>query len=377
MTNPPTVPRVPAITSLFLLCLIFSFYPVAAQGGAPSANGASPLSAPLIAAPLDLSRSDVRSLAVHPRDPDLVAAGTAGGRVALSRDGGRTWAAAGSGTPFHGWVVGTLRFDPLRSHRLWAGAWGVWGSGMVAVSDDLGATWNRRQGDLPPEPVYDLVAVEEGDTTVLYAGLLSGVWRSGDGGATWRHLTAGNPEIHHVSSLWVGSGSHGDGTLIAGTWRRAYRSDDGGASWQGIFAGMELDSEVFRLRSRPGSPGELWAATCGWLYRSPDLGGRWVRFKEGLPERRTPALEVLGDGRVLAGTIAGLYVSADGGASWQRRTAAELVVRAISFDPRRPGRILLATEGRGVWRSDDGGRRFEPSSRPAGAAHVLAPLAAR
>lgn len=315
---------------------------------------------------LPLWGGDVRSLAVHPEDPDLLVAGTSAGHVYLSRDGGRSWASAGVPVPFNGWVVGTLRFDPHHPRRLWAGLWGVWGSGLLAVSDDLGATWRERRGSgadrLPPEPVYDLALVSD-VPDLLYAGTLSGVWVSRDAGQRWSHLTTAYPEVHHVSSLLVHPEGAGSETLLAGTWRRAYRSDDGGLTWHGVFSGMVLDSEVFQLRPVPGRAGELWASTCGWVYHSTDLGERWTRFQEGLPERRTPSFAVLEDGRLLAGTIAGLYVSGDRGRSWQRRTDPGLSIRAIAHDSRRPARIVLATEGAGVWISTDGGSSFEPSSR--------------
>jgi hypothetical protein len=79
---------------------------------------------------------------------------------------------------------------------------------------------------------------------------------------------------------------------------------------------MVLDSEVFTLTPIPGKPGEIWATTCGWVYRTLDRGGRWERFKDGFEERRTPSFAALPDGRLLAGTVAGLHVSADGGRTW-------------------------------------------------------------
>lgn len=288
--------------------------------------------------------------------------------------------------PFAGWVVGTLRFDPHHPRRLWAALWGVWGSGLVAVSDDLGMTWRERRGRapespstdsstvLPAEPVYDLVP-DPTEPDVVYAGGRSGVWWTQDGGRSWRHLTASYPEIHHVSSLLILPADSSSRTLLAGTWRRAYRSDDGGSTWRGVFTGMQLDSEVFQLRPVPGQTSELWASTCGWVYRSENLGESWTRFQDGLPERRTPAFAVLEDGRLAAGTIAGLYLSEDGGHHWRRRTDPELSIRAIAYDPRRPERVLLGTEGAGVWRSEDGGKVFELSSQGMAAVRVAAVLA--
>jgi photosystem II stability/assembly factor-like uncharacterized protein len=318
---------------------------------------------------LPLWGGDVRSLAIHPDDPDRVFAGTSAGQLYESRDGGRSWADAGSPLPFPGWLVSALRFDPNRPKegggaRLWVSLQGVWGGGHVAFSDDLGKTWVSRAAGLPEEPVYTLALVP-GREGRLYAGTLSGVWGTEDGGGSWRRLTGELPQAQKVTSLLVDPTQ--PDTVIAGTWRQAYRSDDGGKTWAGVFDGMVLDSEVFSLTPIPERPGEIWATTCGWVYRTLDRGGKWERFKEGFEERRTPSFAALPDGRMLAGTVAGLHVSTDGGVTWKRIGDPALSIQAIAWHPKRPDRIFLGTEGSGVWVSSDGlssgeAASFHPSS---------------
>ena len=325
---------------------------------------AAPASASLPAAaddwqPLPLWGGDIRAIALHPDDPDVVLAGSSAGQLWLSRDGGRVWADAGAALPFPGWVVGDLRFDPNRSSRLWVSLWGIWGSGHVAYSDDLGKSWVARGGGLPDEPVYTLALVP-GREGHLYAGTLSGVWGSQDGGGSWRRLTGELAEMQKVTSLLVDADQ--PDTVIAGTWRRAYRSDDAGKTWAGVFEGMVLDSEVFSLTPIPERPGEIWATTCGWVYRTLDRGGRWERFKEGFVERRTPAFAALPNGKLLAGTVGGLHASTDGGATWKLAGDPALAMYEIAYHPARPERVFLATEGSGVWISDDGATTFRPSS---------------
>jgi hypothetical protein len=259
-------------------------------------------------------------------------------------------------------VVGALRFDPNRGAeqpRLWVALWGIWGSGQVAYSDDLGKTWVARSGGLPDEPVYTLALVP-GREGRIYAGTLSGVWATDDGGGSWARLTGELPEVQKVTSLYVDAVQ--PDTVIAGTWRRAYKSDDGGRSWAGVFEGMVLDSEVFSLTPIPERPGEIWATTCGWVYRTLDRGGKWERFKEGFVERRTPAFAALPDGKLLAGTVGGLHASTDGGTTWKLVGDPALAIHQIVFHPTRPERVFLATEGSGVWVSDDGAATFRPSS---------------
>ena len=84
---------------------------------------------------------------------------------------------------------------------------------------------------------------------------------------------------------------------------------------------MVLDSEVFSIQPVPGRAGELWASTCGWVYRGSGFGERWERVKTGFEERRTPSLLVLSPERILAGTVAGLHVSIDGGRSFRRTSS--------------------------------------------------------
>ncbi len=303
---------------------------------------------------------DVRTLAFQPDNPDVVFAGTTGGQVYVSHNGGRTWANAGPHLPFAGWVVSSLKFDPNRPSRLWVALRGIWGGGSIASSDDFGKTWNARAGGLPSEePIYAL-ALTPGHEGRIYAGTLSGVFGTEDGGGSWHRLTADVPAMQKVTSLLVDP-DHTD-SVIAGTWRQAYKSDDAGKTWAGVFNGMVLDSEVFSLVPVPGKPGEIWASTCGWVYRTQDSGGKWERTKEGFDERRTTSFAALPNGRLLAGTVAGLHISDDGGKTFHRVGDPGISVQSIAYHPEHPERVVFGTEGSGVWISDDGGSTLRPAS---------------
>ncbi|MDY7095602.1 MAG: hypothetical protein SX243_21710 [Acidobacteriota bacterium] len=305
--------------------------------------------------------ADVRSLAVDPQDGLTVIAGTSGGQVYRTTDGGESWQDAGAAVPFPGWVLGTLTFDPNQRGRVWAGLWALWGNdGFVAYSDDLGTTWTVRREGLPQEAVYDLALVP-GRPGKLVAALPSGVWGSEDDGHSWQYLSPDMPQLVNASSLLVDP--FDPDTIYAGTWRRAYRSDDGGASWKEIFEGMVLDSDVFTLQPVLSRPGEIWAATCGWVYRSENRGGRWQRHQEGMDERRTQSFLVLPDGALLAGTVAGLYRSENGGQSWRRTSREDLAISALARGKGDGGPLYVATEGSGVWVSFDDGRTLRRANR--------------
>ena len=319
--------------------------------------------------PVPLYGADIRSLVFDPANPERAFAGTSAGHIYLSDDGGTSFRNAGVEIPFPSWVVGTLLFDENRPGRLWAGLWGIWGGGRVAFSDDSGATWTVRPGSASGEAQVYALATVPGVPDRLFAGTRAGVELSDDAGLTFRPVGRDLAGLIHVSSLHVDR--QRPQVVVAGTWRQAYRSEDGGRTWRGVFDGMILDSEVFSLHAAADRPGELWASTCGWVYRGDRLGDKWTRFQAGLTERRTPSFAVLPGERLLAGTVAGAFLSTDRGASFRRTTPESLAVLAIAYHPARPDRILIGTEGAGIWSSTDAGESFR--ARPVAMRNLRVP----
>lgn len=125
------------------------------------------------------------------------------------------------------------------------------------------------------------------------------------------------------------------------------------------------------LVATPGKVGLLWLQVGGDVYRSTDAGDSWNRATRGIdirryglgrgaPESRWPALYAIAtlDGRT------GIYRSTDGGGRWSRINDDDhqwgLRLRMISGDPRRFGRVYVATDGRGIQYGDPtnlGGRK--------------------
>src|SRR5215210_2634264 len=147
---------------LILLTVLLSATPLAAQWRRANLYGA-----------------DVRALIIDPARPDTLYVGTSGGEVYVSTDAAKTWRNPRGGVPFPGYVVDNLVLD--RTGRLWAAAWGLWGGSSIAVSDDGGATWQRRDAGLEEQSIR-AIAVHPHDADFVIAGGLTGVWRSTDSG---------------------------------------------------------------------------------------------------------------------------------------------------------------------------------------------------
>ncbi|MFA6958815.1 MAG: hypothetical protein WC538_23335 [Thermoanaerobaculia bacterium] len=299
--------------------------------------------------------ADVRSLVIDPSNPDTLFAGTSLGEVYVSTDGAATWRDPRGSNPFPEYVVDNLLID--RDGKLWAACWGLWGGGVIAVSGDGGKSWSRRDAGLEDFSPRAL-ALDPADARHLIVGGLTGIHQTFDGGITWTKISS----QENVESLAIDPRS--PKRIYAGTWRQLFRSNDGGQTWELASKGMVLDTDVFTIVIDPKDPDHLWASTCGWVYNSKNGGDQWTRQRDGFDNRRMHVIEIdpTDPKRVFAGSVAGLYMTANSGKSWTRITDDTKVVNAIGMVAARPARIVLATEGDGIYVSTDQGATFHRSS---------------
>jgi photosystem II stability/assembly factor-like uncharacterized protein len=299
--------------------------------------------------------ADVRALIIDPSEPDTFYLGTSGGEVYVSTNGAKSWTNPYHGTPFPGYIVDNLTVD--RDGRLWAACWGLWGGGVIAVSNDRGHTWTRRDAGLEDFSVR-AITVDERDANFVLVGGLTGVYRSTDAGATWEKIS----DQENVESLAVDPRSHD--RIYVGTWRQGQRTEDGGKTWKLINNGMVLDTDMFQILVERDDPDSVWVSTCGWVYNSADRGDKWTRYRDGFNNRRIHDIEVDPCNRdaVYAGSVGGLYRSDDRGKSWYAVSSEDLVINSIAMHPQRPGRVVIGVEGDGVYVSDDDAKSFARSS---------------
>src|SRR5438094_885432 len=298
--------------------------------------------------------ADVRALVIDPSHPDTLFLGTSGGEVYVSNNSAKSWQNPRNSVPFPGYVVDSLVID--RNGRLWAACWGLWGGGVIAVSDDGGKSWARRDEGLQDFSVR-AIAVDPHDADFLIAGGLTGVYRTCNAGQSWEKIS----DQENVESVAIDPRTHD--RLFVGTWRQGYRSDDGGKNWALINNGMVLDTDMFSITIDSNNPDNMWVATCGWVYNTKNSGDNWTRYKDGFNNRRVHDVELDPCDRdaLYAGTVAGLYRSNDAGKTWYVVSDEELVVNTIALHPQRPNRIILGVESDGIYISDDGGKSFARS----------------
>ena len=298
--------------------------------------------------------------------------------------GGRTKAAAGI---------------PDRPSVFYVGAvnGGVW------KTDDYGRTWRPIFDDQPTGSV-GAVAIAPSNPDVIYVGSgeglqrpdLStgdGIYKSTDGGATWRHLglrqgrqipqIAVDPRDPNRLFVAVLGSPYGPGPE-----RGLFRSTDGGESFQKVLYRDEdtgavdvvLDPKdartvyavLWESRQAPWENGVFSGPGSG-LYKSTDGGDTWRPLAKGLPTFADDGLGRIGitvapsDPRRLFATVdakrnGGLYRSDDAGESWARINADPRVSERgsdfaeVKVHPTDPDTVFTASVV--TWKSTDGGKTF-------------------
>jgi photosystem II stability/assembly factor-like uncharacterized protein len=255
---------------------------------------------------------------------------------------------------------------PLTASRLYAGTWG----GGVFRSTDGGLSWEERPQGLGLPYVYAVEAAP-GDPNIVYAGTFysnNGVYKSTDGGDTWFEVSTGLEGSNRVIFSLAVDPTVPD-RVYAGTWDGVFKSTDGGASWRattGLPVEGEEGTEVMALAINPQFPQILYAGTYGQgIYKSTDSGETWFPINSGLPPEAF-VFDVLVDPQqpdiVYVATSNRVYKSENSGATWRvlDRGMPQEAVRALSFDPTDPRRVFAGTHSRGVYWSMDRGEHWAP-----------------
>ena len=308
---------------------------------------------------------DARSLAYDPHNPDHVFLGTSTGSVFISTDGGQTWSYSvhlGSGDDY---ALDHIVIDPRNPAVIFVSAWNVRDhkSGEIFRSRDGGNTWLALPG--MHEKSTRSLAMAVSNPNVLAAGALDGVYLSEDSGESWRLISAADrPELKNIESIAIDPKD--PNVIYAGTWHLAWKTADSGRTWRPINRGMIDDSDVFSIIVDPLNPSVVYTSACSGIYKS-DSGGEIFRKIQGIPfsARRTRILrqDPNHTNIIYAGTTEGLWKTTDAGKRWVRMTEPSIVINDVLVDPRHSGRLLLATDRRGVMASENGGLSFSPSNR--------------
>ena len=228
-----------------------------------------------------------------------------------------------------------------------------------------------------------------------------GVYKSTDGGKTFKNM--GLRESFHINRIVIDPGNDNvvlvaaQGSVFGpGGDRGVFKTTDGGATWKNVLK-VDADTGANELAMDPSNPRVLYASTyqrrrsqCCFngggpgsgLWKSTDAGETWSRLTNGIPSgplgrigfdiyRKDPniicaLIEAEGGGGRGGGQAApanpsatGLYRSNDAGATWTKVSGTNprpMYFSQIRIDPNNSDRLLIANVQ--VMLSMDGGKNF-------------------
>ena len=323
------------------------------------------------AVPVYSSQDRVRitALVIDPLTPTNLYAGTYGGGVFKSTDGGTSWSPTGLANV----IVSALAINPQSPTTLYVGT----DSGGVFKTVDSGANWSPT--GLINIPASTLV-IDPLTPDTLYAGDYGGnVYKSTDGGASWSAIRRGSlawPCNYCGGVLALAIDPLIPTTVFGGTDETLVYDEygellytlpsevfncTGGTSY--FYTPYEsVQSLAVERRTNPQIPATLYAGTSLRLFKSTDGGASWNAT--GLTGTGVFALAInpLTSTTVYAGTSGGgVFKSTDGGASWNATGLTSVGVLALAIDSLTPTTLYAGTDPSGVYKSTNGGANWNPT----------------
>jgi photosystem II stability/assembly factor-like uncharacterized protein len=284
----------------------------------------------------------VPQVEIDPRNSKNVYALLPGNTIGKTTDGGDSWKSANRGIDFQCWMGTSIAIDPKNPNVLYAVGCGIFkttnGGGQWAfIHQASGGGWQ--------------IAVDPKDSNILYSTSDQGE-KSVDGGKTWKPLAipawqllgiAAHPRINLIFA-----GAFGEG---------AFRSQNGGTSWRQVNSGLDAQW-INRLAVRIGTSMRFFAVAGtqslflssngrNWDLASVSKGDNSIGFVRDVQVHpKNPSLVGIGvaDGR------GAVFLSTDGGNTWQPRAVSYGDSSFFCFDPQNQNVMYL-----GAYPSNMGG----------------------
>ncbi len=245
--------------------------------------------------PMDarLAEDFLGTLAVHPREPGRLYAGTYLG-IARSEDRGASWEVSDSGCLTADEIVTdpvdpdtlyiTGRREPSGSCRSPSGIPAC----ALQKSEDGGRTFNCSQRGLPQE-ILSLLTIDPLHPSTLLVRAQYDLYRSTDGGDSWNLLAPFDSALLAPHALAFDPRE--PDLVYAGFFDSIARSTDGGRTWTYSTQGLPEIDRVLDLELDPVDPKTLYALTgSSGVFKSTDAGKSWAPVGTGLERLYTETL---------------------------------------------------------------------------------------
>jgi photosystem II stability/assembly factor-like uncharacterized protein len=341
--------------------------------------------------------ASIGAIAVAPSSPNLVYVGTGepdmrdsiafGDGMYKSTDAGKTWKHIGLKNTKQ---IGRVIVDPKNPDIVFVAAMGhAYGPNPdrgVYRSRDGGTTWQKvlfKNGDVG---AIDL-AFDPTDSQIVYATLWNvrrppwfiyapangpgaGIFKSSDGGTTWKEISEGIPAEGrgHIGIAVSPVNRNRVYAVVDAKEGGVFRSDDAGATWARISADKRLWDRGWyfeKVTADPKNADTVYVMNTS-IYRSTDAGKRWTAIKGAPGGDDYHQLWINPDDtkRMIVASDQGGIVTVDGAAtwsSWYNQPTAQIY--HVAADYRFPYWVTGAQQDSGAVGTPSRSRHSEISNR--------------
>jgi photosystem II stability/assembly factor-like uncharacterized protein len=334
----------------------------------------------------------VRTVILHPTDPNIVYIGSVSGGVWKTTNGGANWAPLKDN--MENLAVCSMVMDPSNSNILYAGtgegffnADAIRGAGIFKTTD-AGATWIRLSSTNNSNFYYVNKLVIDQSTNALYAGTRKGLFRSTDGGTSFTGILVGSSgaDVHcmdvetantNPSSIYATFGLFNEAVI--------YRSSDGGSTFD-LSLGSQSGQGRIELATSASNPLIAIASFCdlstngvSLMARTTDGGASWFTLTVPGPAHSGPDnyassqawynnILCIDPNNSSTYYVGGLdfWKSTNAGTNWTQKTNwyaasgyqfVHADHHAIAFAPSNSNIVYLGTDG-GIYKSTNKGESW-------------------
>ena len=292
----------------------------------------------------DMDGQSIRALEQSRSNSKVFVAGTLKG-VYRSDDGAAHWKQISPSGSSEIHEVESIAIDPADTNIIYAGTWHLpW------KTTDGGANWhNVKQGLIDDSDVFSII-LDPKLPTVVYLSACSGIYKSENGGEVFRKQQ-GIPNTARRTRVLMQDPVNAP-TVYAGTTEGLYQTTNAGTSWQRLTGPDVIINDVYV--DPTNNRHVLLATDRSGVLLSDNGGTSFVAANTGFSQRQVEALLV--DSRnpnsIYAGvlndkTYGGVFVSDDGGSTWNQRSNG-LDGRDIFTLKQAPSGDILAGTNHGV-----------------------------
>ncbi|MGB9794688.1 ABC transporter substrate-binding protein [Caldisericum exile] len=210
------------------------------------------------------------------------------------------------------------------------------------------------------------VVVDPKNSDVIYVGTgFYGVYKSEDGGASWKAISSGIQEMTNVLTLAIDPKN--TNVVYAGLFNfgrpRIYKTEDGGKAWKVL--GNSPNYPVFTITIDPNNTSVIYAyALSDGFYRSDDGGLNWKKLSLNAYFYNFSCITVDPNNSNIVYIVqyGAIYKSEDKGEHFTELRVENYAAMSVVVDLNNSNVLYASTDGSGVFKSVDGGKSWTQTS---------------